>query len=101
MANLRDAAELHAATQKNLVDFLQTDLALCSTFVGLVKTELDLGAEEAAERVYNKAEQGHATIERFLPRVEDITQRQEIGHKLIDLRSRLDALKTRLKTGEC
>jgi hypothetical protein len=86
VAELKNAAELQAATQQNLVDFLQTDLALCFTFADLTKTELALGDREAAEWVFSKAEQGHATIEHFLTGVQDVAQRREIGQKLTDLR---------------
>jgi hypothetical protein len=94
VAELKNAAELEAASQESPVDFLQTDLALCFTFADLTKTELALGDRDAAERVFSKAQQGHATIERFLTGVQDVAQRREIGQKLTDLRLRLDAFKT-------
>jgi hypothetical protein len=43
MSNLPKPSGMHAETEKDLIDFLQTDLALCPTFADLVSTELSLG----------------------------------------------------------
>ena len=43
MSDLPRLSEMHAETEQNLIDFLQADLALCTTFADLVLTELMLG----------------------------------------------------------
>ena len=55
MDKLRDFSEMQEATEKNLVDFLQTDLKVCSTFAGLVRTEMQMGDCAAAQRAFAKA----------------------------------------------
>lgn len=89
--------ELEAAAERVLVDFLRTDLSLCFTFADLIKTELSLGDEEAARLVVEKAEAGYANITRFLPKVENVDERQEIALRLAELRARLDDEWRRLK----
>ena len=79
------------------MDFLQTDLALCFTFAGLFNTEVGLGDREAAQQVLAKAEEGYATISRFLPEVENAEHQQAIERKLNDLRTTLDGLHRQLQ----
>jgi hypothetical protein len=92
MDDLPELSDLAAATEQNLTDFLHTDLALCFTFADLVTTELSMGERDAAQRVRAKAEQGYATISRFLPGVHNPQQRDDIERKLNNLRSTLDSL---------
>jgi hypothetical protein len=91
MAELTNLSDLEAATNRNLIDFLQTDLGLCFTFTDLAKTERHIGDQDAARRVLEKAEAGYATIARFLADVKDANQKSEIAQKLAELRARLDA----------
>jgi hypothetical protein len=94
MSDLPNFSELHAESQKNRIDFLETDLALCNTFARLVRTELQMmGDRDAAQLVLAKAEEGYATIARFLPGVEDAQHRKEIERRLNDLRTTLDIVK--------
>ncbi len=93
MDELTDPVALQAATQQSRYDFLQNDLALCLTFLDLMKTERELGDMKAAQRLFGLAEQGYATITRFLPGVQNPEQRNEIEQKLTDLRARLDVEK--------
>ena len=90
MADLTKLSDLHAATEKSRVDFLLTDLGLCSTFVDLVKTEREMGDREAANRILKKAETAYATMARMLPDVENADQKHEFNQKLTKLRARLD-----------
>lgn len=93
-------SKMHAETQQNRLDFLQTDLALCFTFSDLAATELEtMGDREAALRVQAKAEEGHAAIASFLLDVGDGPQKQAIQQKLADLRSKLDSLQGALQPG--
>ena len=94
--DLPDPAEL-AERQRERTKFLQTDLDLCFTFADLAGTELQAPSDkEAARGVLGKAEQGYATIAGFLADVRDAEQRQVIGHRLAELRARLDGLQRRL-----
>jgi hypothetical protein len=97
MADLTNLSDLEAATNRNRLDFLQTDLGLCFTFADLAKTERQIGDRDAARRVLEKAETGYATIARFLADVENADQRYEIAQKLAELRARLDTEQDCLK----
>jgi hypothetical protein len=91
---------VHAETQQNRLDFLQTDLALCFTFADLAATDLEaMGDREAALRVQGKAEEGHSTIARLLLDVGYGPQKQAIQQNLAKLRSKLDSLQGRLQPG--
>jgi hypothetical protein len=92
MSDSPDLSKLHARTEQNRIDFLQTDLALCFTFIDLAKTELAGGDREAAMQALANAENGYATIARFAPEVNNPEQRNDIEQKLGELRSALDAL---------
>jgi hypothetical protein len=98
MGDWSKLSELHAKSQQNRLDFLQTDLALCFTFADFVKTELELGDLEAAQRVFARAEEGYAAIARFLPDVENAEHQHEIERKLSDLRTTLDGLQHQLRS---
>jgi len=91
MADLKSTAELKAASQEALINFLLTDLALCSTFAALAGTELGLDRRGAIE-AFNNAEREYEIIEQFVMRVQDATKRQEIEQKMNLLRSRLVTL---------
>jgi hypothetical protein len=97
MGDWSKLSELHAKSQQNRLDFLQTDLALCFTFAHLVKTELRRGDREAAQRVLAKPEERYATISRFLPEGEKAEHQYEIERKLNDLRTTLDGLQHQLR----
>jgi hypothetical protein len=90
MAELTNLSDLQAAANRNRIDFLQTDLELCFTFVDLANTERQIGERDAASRLLEKAETGYANIARFLPDVENRDQKSEIEQKLAQLRVRLD-----------
>ena len=92
MDDLPKLSELHVETERNRIDFLQTDLALCSTFADLVMTELRMGDQEAAQRVLAKAEERYATIAHLLGKIENTLHRNAIQEQLNDLRTRLDNL---------
>jgi len=96
MGDLPNRSELHARTEQNRVDFLQTDLALCFTFIDVAETELAMGDREAARRALDKAQDGYATIDRFAPEVENPEHHNDIERKLRELRSALDALHNRI-----
>ena len=97
MADLPNLSDLEAATNRNRLDFLQSDLELCFTFADVAKTERQIGDRDAARRVLEKAETGYATIARFLADVENAGQKYEIAQKLAELRARLDTEQDCLK----
>ena len=82
--------ELHAQAQRNRLDFLKTDLAICFTFADLVVTELQMGDLETAQRVKEKAERGYDTIERLLIDLDAGVEKDAIQQSLTELRARLD-----------
>ena len=90
-------SELHTKGEGNRVDFLQTDLALCFTFVDLSQTELRFGDQEGARQALAKAETGYATVARFLSEVQDRERRDEIGRKWNELRTVLDSVHGQLQ----
>lgn len=91
MDALNSNDDLLATAQANLVQFLRTDLAICTTFADLAETEKLINPEHA-QRTFVHAEQGAETIERLLPRVEDPTASEEIQQGLGVLRLRLQML---------
>jgi hypothetical protein len=97
MGDWTKLSELHAKSEQNRLDFLRTDLALCFTFADVVRTELGWGDRKAAERALTKAEEGYATIARFLPDVENAEHRKEMEGKLNDLRTKLDSVQRQLQ----
>jgi hypothetical protein len=85
---MKSTNELKAASQDELLNFLQADLALCSTFADLAETELSidrLGALEALAR----AEHGCEIIEHFAMQIQDPERRQETEEQVNLLRSRI------------
>jgi hypothetical protein len=81
---------LHAQSQRNRIEFLKTDLAICFTFADLVDTEFLIGDREAALLVKEKAEHGYETIAHLLTGVDDSTEKDAIQERLHELRARLD-----------
>jgi hypothetical protein len=97
MGELTNLSDLQAATNRNRLDFLQTDLAVCFTFADLAKTERQIGDRDAARLLLEKAETGYATIGRFLADVQNRDQKNEIARRLAELRARLDTERDCLK----
>lgn len=96
MDDPRTLSDLHAETQRNRSDFLQTEVALCFTFVELATTELQMSDLAAAKGVLAKAEEAYATIDRFLPRVDGGPEKEAIERKLVELRAKLDSLQQKI-----
>ena len=92
MSDLPRLSEMHAETEQNLIDFLQADLALCTTFADLVLTELSLEDWQAAQNALAKSEEGYATVARLLTKLKDGGHRLSIEQQLNDLRTKLDSL---------
>lgn len=88
--------QFHAETQRNRIDFLESDLALCGTFADIANTELSLGEAAAAAQAFLNAEAGYTTITRLLLDVENPEHRAAIEVRAEALRARLEELQTRL-----
>jgi chaperonin cofactor prefoldin len=95
MAGLKNSAELMAATQKNLVDFLRTDLAICETLAAVAETELGLNRQHAVQ-AFNKAVRGCEIVGQFVMKVQESTAQREIEESLTLLESRLATLEAAL-----
>jgi hypothetical protein len=91
MTALKSADQLKVASQSSLVDFLRTDLDMCSTFSDVAEMELSIDRKRALE-AFNKAVRGCETIQQFVIRVQDETKRGEIEQALDVLRTRLTAI---------
>lgn len=81
-----------AAIDRDRYDFLRTDLALCFTFIELVRTELRFGHLDIAERVFRKVELAYETIAHHLAYVKDPEQYEKIAQGLSEVREALNSL---------
>jgi len=88
--------KLAANIETTRLEFLQADLALCFTFIDLLKLELEIGNRNAAQRLIVEAEKGHADITRFVAHLADFQHRNEIEGKLNALRAALDSARHQL-----
>lgn len=85
-----DISEVRAETEQNRFEFLKNDLNICFTYADPSRTELCSGDSEAAARTLARAEEGYATIVRFLANVKDPENRTGIETRLNGLRATLD-----------
>jgi hypothetical protein len=90
---MKSIAEVTAATQHALIQFLHTDLAVCETFAAVVETELGLD-EQGALEAFNRAVRGCNTVQKLVERVQDATKRLESEDELNLLQARLAGLET-------
>jgi len=79
------------------IDFLNIELAMCSTFAKLAVTHHEAGDREFAERSIENAEYAHAAVLRFLSDSKHskslpVEQVQEFTAELQRLRDRLDGI---------
>ena len=88
-ANLRS---LSTEVDRGRFDFMQTEVAVSTTFIEMVHTEWKSGDREAAARLREKAEIAYATIQRFFPELRNTEHRDQISEQLVGLRSRLDEI---------
>ena len=93
---------LKVESERNRIAFLQTELSVCSTLIELATTEYQTGHQEAAERSFQHAEVGHATLIRFLSdplHLRHLTPKEltEFTDGAYDIRKRLDAVKRRFR----
>lgn len=86
-----------AETQQTRYQYLTGELAACFDTVKRAVTALAAGNLQQAEREAAKAEEGYQAIVRFLAKIADDNQRQEVEQRWEQLRSELDALQAQLK----
>src|SRR5207302_4891682 len=92
-----DFSALQVESEKNRLEFLRTEVSVCCTLIELATTEHQLGHQEAAERSIRHAEEGHATLIRFLSdqmHAQHLTRKEleELTDGACEIRRRLDAL---------
>ncbi len=86
---------LRTESDRNRLDFLRTDLGACFTLVELAVTEYHNGHREASRQSALHAEDGYATVSRYLSderHAKHISreQREELESGLAQLRAKLD-----------
>jgi hypothetical protein len=96
MNNLPDLSTLQATQEDLRKQFLNSDLELCSTFLDLADTRLNMGDLEMAQQAFTKAEEGYATVKRMLQKRAhsgDITY--------VEIEQRLNQLGAKLQRFRC
>jgi hypothetical protein len=87
---------LQANLDQNLVNFLETDLALCFTFADIAAARIETGNREHGEQAIADAEKGYQTVSRFLADRHashmNAEKKQELTAELQRLRKRLDSI---------
>ena len=92
MNDWKKPSESDAENQTTL-NFVRSDLALCSTLAELAKNKLNVGDKEDAQKLLDRAEKIYASIEQFLTHVASSRAREEIKRELDDRRVTLDGVK--------
>ena len=92
MNDWKKPSESDAENQTTL-NFVRSDLALCSTLAELAKNKLNVGDKEDAQKLLDRAEKIYASIEQFLTHVASSRAREEIKRELDDRRITLDGVK--------
>jgi hypothetical protein len=75
---------------------VRANLGTCFIHAGLAKSQFDAGKRGPAERSFELARSSHDAMVRFVEKVEDQAQRDEIQIKLVHLRHKLDFLQWQL-----
>jgi hypothetical protein len=78
-------------------EIARANLGTCFVHAGLAKSQLEAGKRGFAEQSFGLARSGHEAILRFLGRVEDQCQREDVHLKLAQLGEKLDHLQWQLK----
>ncbi len=85
------------ATRTLCNELVRTNVGTCFVYAGLAKSELNAGKRKLAERSFGLACSSHEAILRFLGKVEDERERNEIQGNLVQLGNKLDLLRGQLK----
>ena len=81
------------AENQTTLNFVRSDLALCSTLADLAKNKINVGDKEDAQKLLERAEKIYASIEQFLTHIASIRARDEIKRGLDDRRATLDGVR--------
>ena len=92
MNDFKKPSESDAENQTTL-NFVRSDLALCSTLAELAKNKLNVCEKEDAQKLLDRAEKLYSSIEQFLTHVASSRARDEIKKELNDRRVTLDRVK--------
>jgi hypothetical protein len=84
MDDSKKPPDLDAENQTTQLNFLRSDLALCSTLADLAKNKLKVGDKEDAQKLLERAEKIYASIEQFLTHIASTRARDEIKRELGD-----------------
>lgn len=85
------------ATRTLCNELVRANFGTCFVFVELAKSELKAGKFRPAERFLGLARSSHDAMRRFLGKVEDEKQRDEIRANLVHLEEKLALLQGQLK----
>jgi hypothetical protein len=85
------------ATRALCNQLIRVNLGTCFLYAGLAKSELQAGQRRLAERSFGLARSSHEAIQRFLGKLEDERQRNEVETHLVRLGEKLDLLQGQLK----
>jgi hypothetical protein len=92
MTSKNSYAHLRDATLENLANFLRADLELGFTFVGLAKTERQLGSAGGFERNKRNAARVVHAVRALEKRLTDDEIRKDIKERLAELERTLAAI---------
>jgi hypothetical protein len=81
------------AENQTTLNFVRSDLALCSTLADLAKNKLAVGDKEDAQKLLERAEKIYASIEQFLTHITSGRARDEIEGELDHRRATLDGVR--------
>jgi hypothetical protein len=92
MNDWKKPSESDAENQTTL-NFVRSDLALCSTLADLAKNKVNMGETEDAQKLLDRAEKIYASIEQFLTHIASTRAREEIKKELDHRRVTLNGIK--------
>jgi hypothetical protein len=89
---------IHREGKKTICcEIVRANLGTCFVHAGFAKSELEAGRRGMAESSFGLARSGYDAMLRFLGRVEDQCQREEVHLKLVQLGEKLEFLQWKLK----
>lgn len=92
----RQIEDTHRKTQETRYRFLATELDLCASTIDFGSYELAQGNRPVASKEFAIAGRAVATIEKFLPELEDPEKRRAIQLRLDQARQSLETFRRKL-----
>lgn len=93
----REIEEAHRKSQTIRLQFLTTELDVCSSTIDFGTYELEQGNRDMADKEAWLAARSIATIDKFLPDLDDPGARHSIQIRVDKLRHSLEAFELKLK----